>query len=298
VTGWDEGPQSGSPPAELTPNLLRRIGRRLHDLASREDCTHGQDIADAANALLGREPDPGSPWDGRPLPAEPDTALRERIALALETHQIEWIDHEVGFECGCNEHGQLGALPRLVDTLRHQADAVMEVLSAAPPEREASCTCDGGPQLGIEGDPHCDYCETNHPHHPCDERSCRFAEREAPTPASVRAAALRRIEQREATPGNPADGPSPASVGEVADELAGLVVELDAGPARGLVRELAARLPEREAPSREEAEQTVAVAMDLVDLAHADPGSKRYARAAVTSMIECGWLQVREGGQR
>jgi hypothetical protein len=67
---------------------------------------------------------------------------------------------------------------------------------------------------------------------------------------------MRRIEQREDTPGNPADGPYPASVGEVADELAGLVVELDAGPARGLVRELVARLPEREAPSRDLPEPT------------------------------------------
>lgn len=65
---------------EPIPNLLRHIGLRLHELASREDCPYQQDIADAADALLGLEPDPGSPWDGRPLP-EPDTALRDRMRI-------------------------------------------------------------------------------------------------------------------------------------------------------------------------------------------------------------------------
>jgi hypothetical protein len=117
-------------------------------------------------------------------------------------------------------------------------------------------------------------------------------ERETPSPASVRAAALRRIEQREATPGNPADGPYPSSVGEVADELAGLVVELDAGPAQGLVRELVARLPEREAPSRAEV-------INRVSLTVITPGGtfREIATGVVDDLIERGWLQVREGGQ-
>jgi hypothetical protein len=198
-------------------------------------------------------------------------STRERIAAALETHQIEWIDHEVGFECGCNEHGQLGALPHLVDTLRHQADAVMGVLSAAPPEREPDWAADGsrdsvwviGERVVQRGPDQTVLLDGKRVEYPlalaaalrCATHSSDYwdqlAEREAPSPASVRTEAVRRIEQREATPGNPADGPYPASVGEVADELAGLVVELDAGPARGLVRELAARLPEREAPNFE-----------------------------------------------
>ena len=66
--------------------------------------------------------------------------------------------------------------------------------------------------------------------------------RALPTAADARARALAAIEQREAVPGDPSSGPYPASVGEVADELAGLVVELDAGPVRGLVRELTSRL--------------------------------------------------------
>jgi hypothetical protein len=116
-------------------------------------------------------------------------------------------------------------------------------------------------------------------------------EREDPTPASVRAEALRRIEQREATPGNPADGPYPASVGEVADELAGLVVELDAGPAPRLVRELAARLTEREAPSRAEVINRVSLTVT--------PGGtfREIATGVVDDLIERDWLQVREGGQ-
>jgi hypothetical protein len=160
-----------------------------------------QAIPDAATHSMGADELIGEQREWR-RPAEPDTCS----ACAVQ-------------ECTCGSTAQF--------------DAVMEVLSAAPPEREA------------------------------------------PTPASVRAAALHRIEQREATPGNPADGPYPASVGEVADELAGLVVELDAGPARGLVRELAARLPEREAPSREDVAVTLEQALlgsydDPGDLIHPD----------------------------
>jgi hypothetical protein len=121
-------------------------------------------------------------------------------------------------------------------------------------------------------------------------------EREASTPASVRAAALRRIEQREATPGNPADGPYPASVGEVADELAGLVVELDAGPAQGLVRELVARLAEREAPSREEVINVVWRGLSD-DLRRAQSGGvdvDMRPATVVDALIVRGWLQVRE----
>jgi hypothetical protein len=203
------------------------------------------------------------PW---PSPAAgPDAALRERIARAINEAAVK-----------------LGEKAYAVPVSAWATHAVMGVLSAAPPEREAAVNAflrwlvsmdDPGSGPGMEArrtvtltqiiDRASDLLDDHPP------------EREAPTPASVRAAALRRIEQREATPGNPADGPYPASVGEVADELAGLVVELDAGPARGLVRELAARLPEREAPSREDVAVTLEQALlgsydDPGDLIHPD----------------------------
>jgi hypothetical protein len=171
-----------------------------------------------------------------------------------EALTTQWVSH-VGL-IHCNNE----AVAEVVLATAHEQQA--EVLSAAPPEREVVVNAflrwlvsmaDPGSGSGMTDrrtvtltqiiDRAADLLDDHSP------------EREVPSPASVRTAALGRIEQREATPGNPADGPYPASVGEVADELAGLVVELDAGPARGLVRELAARLPEREAPSREAPDQ-------------------------------------------
>jgi hypothetical protein len=177
VTGRDEG----TLPA-VTPYLVAHIGRHLQDLASREDCPYRQDIADAANALLGLEPDPGSPWDGRPL-GEPDTAPRGDYP-ALSMSRDDWgvivnalLDHQVA--CGTQARAQrcaylserignllsggAGEAPsmdppaepdtalreRIEDalaetdalakpaTVRGNVDAVMGVLSAAPPEREA-----------------------------------------------------------------------------------------------------------------------------------------------------------------
>lgn len=50
------------------------------------------------------------------------------------------------------------------------------------------------------------------------------------------------IAQREAVPGQPSEGPYPASVEEVADELAGFVDELDATCAPGVLVAVAVRL--------------------------------------------------------
>jgi hypothetical protein len=311
---WPPGPVESLP--AVTPYLVTHIGRRL------------QDIADAANALLGREPDPGSPWDGRPLGAELDPALRERIAAAIHR------------DCdGASYDRPVSDCGRCWRT----ADAVMGVLSAAPPERHNIET----PQalldaLRAERDQLHQRDADKHdrlwglvdmwrdkaaearseekvaPQHDANEACGRARaldeaadalvetvsaappEREAPSPASVRTAALGRIEQREATPGNPADGPYPASVGEVADELAGLVVELDAGPAPRLVRELAARLPEREAPSREEAINVVWRGLSD-DLRRARSGGvdvDMRPASIVDALIERGWLQVHEGEVR
>jgi hypothetical protein len=49
--------------------------------------------------------------------------------------------------------------------------------------------------------------------------------------------------QREATPGRPEDGPYPATVGEVADEVVAWIDDMaDSGSARNLHREVLARL--------------------------------------------------------
>jgi hypothetical protein len=159
--------------------------------------------------------------------------------------------------------------------LDEAATALVETVSAAPPERGPAWAADGS-------------------------RDSVWV-----SPASVRAAALHRIEQREAMPGNPADGPYPASVGEVADELAGLVVELDAGPARGLARGLAARLTEREAPSRDpgmfEAQLRKLIAdtvRDLPALRAQEPYSQMLDHSArATDQIVDGVRRLMDGEQ-
>lgn len=47
---------------------------------------------------------------------------------------------------------------------------------------------------------------------------------------------------REANPGRPEDGPYPATVGEVADEVVTWLREMEQVPAPGLIREVLARL--------------------------------------------------------
>lgn len=60
----------------------------------------------------------------------------QAVAEVLEVHQIEFIDWQVGWDCGCNERGCLPGMPTLGDALRHQADVAV---AAARPliEREA-----------------------------------------------------------------------------------------------------------------------------------------------------------------
>jgi hypothetical protein len=60
----------------------------------------------------------------------------------------------------------------------------------------------------------------------------------------VTAGARRAIEQREAVPGMPCEGPYPASSAEVADELAQFVAGLDAAEAPGVLDILAMKLAE------------------------------------------------------
>lgn len=61
--------------------------------------------------------------------AEPEPETYEgMVARLLEQHQVEFISHEVGYACGCDEDGVLGAMPFLADALGHQAEMVMEAV--------------------------------------------------------------------------------------------------------------------------------------------------------------------------
>lgn len=65
-----------------------------------------------------------------------------------------------------------------------------------------------------------------------------------------------RIEQREAVPGMPSEGPYPATVGEVADELAEFIWQLDRSVTIGLALELTTRLNVSPTVSRDGADDT------------------------------------------
>lgn len=63
------------------------------------------------------------------------------VASALEVHQIEWIGNVEGWDCGCNERGDLpGMGTSLAGALRHQASAIRDALAdhLARREREAA----------------------------------------------------------------------------------------------------------------------------------------------------------------
>jgi hypothetical protein len=53
------------------------------------------------------------------------------IAAALEQHDAEWIDHEVGWECGCNEHGTYEPLPNILTLHKHRSRAALAALREA-----------------------------------------------------------------------------------------------------------------------------------------------------------------------
>jgi hypothetical protein len=57
-----------------------------------------------------------------------DEALVEAVAGALDVHQIEYIDPEVGYICGCDEAGELH-LPFLSDAQQHQARAALQAVA-------------------------------------------------------------------------------------------------------------------------------------------------------------------------
>lgn len=63
----------------------------------------------------------------------------DRAAEVLEAHEVVFIDHEVGYECGCNEHGDghPDGLPFLTDALKHQVRALDKAGLLTSPERDA-----------------------------------------------------------------------------------------------------------------------------------------------------------------
>jgi hypothetical protein len=71
-----------------------------------------------------------------------------------------------------------------------------------------------------------------------------------PSRAEVRASAEEAIRLREAVPGMPHEGPYPASVEEVADELVRYIAELDQTSAQGVAALVAKRLQSETRGSR------------------------------------------------
>jgi hypothetical protein len=53
------------------------------------------------------------------------------LAGSLEQHDAEWIDHEVGWECGCNEHGTCEPLPNILTLHAHRSRAALTALREA-----------------------------------------------------------------------------------------------------------------------------------------------------------------------
>jgi hypothetical protein len=316
----------------VSPYLLHHIGRRLHDLASREDCPYRQDIADAANALLGREPDPGSPWDGRPLP---DTALRERIkALADEyARGASWRETP--------RPGDDGNELVVARTLRTVEADLRSLLSAAPPERDEEArfaelralerdwdsygseplqpgveerarailaalradptvclTSDGGIHLGWADDEVMIEVEP-------DGRVGALIEDQdlGPAPPEREAAAQAERDRIVTAAQNHRRAAWEAGLGRDVirhwSATAGWVRR--GAPSEPDVRGDAP--PEREAPSREEVFAAVRADLGLID----SPTQRSYAELvkahypevtdAISTLIERDWLRVREGGQ-
>jgi len=80
------------------------------------------------------------------------------IAGELEGHQIEWVDDEVGYECGCNEDGHLGSLLWLRDALRHQAAAVVAALRPHIDAQKQAATTQALRDAADRIDEHPDVC--------------------------------------------------------------------------------------------------------------------------------------------
>lgn len=77
---------------------------------------------------------------------------RDEIAKVLEIHQIEWIGTDEGWDCGCNERGYLPAMPSILDAVRHQADAIAEILDRALAKQRKSIADDIWNEIQPDGD--------------------------------------------------------------------------------------------------------------------------------------------------
>lgn len=87
-----------------------------------------------ATSGTGRPETAGRPGDGN---VGPPVAVAEDAARVLGVHECVWIDHEVGYDCGCNESGTLHSLKFRGDALRHQAQMLADAGLLDDPEEEA-----------------------------------------------------------------------------------------------------------------------------------------------------------------
>jgi hypothetical protein len=61
---------------------------------------------------------------------QPTIPRTDAVMDVLEIHQIEFIDDETGWACGCDEDGVMH-LPQRSDALRHQAEQILFRLETA-----------------------------------------------------------------------------------------------------------------------------------------------------------------------
>jgi hypothetical protein len=50
--------------------------------------------------------------------------LEKQLEYTLEQHQIVWVDSEVGYDCGCNERGDLAPMLYAHDARMHQVSMI------------------------------------------------------------------------------------------------------------------------------------------------------------------------------
>ena len=80
---------------------------------------------------------------------------RRSLAETLEPHWFEYIGEEEGFDCGCNEDGQLGPWRTQSDCARHLADVarrwVLDMLAGEELIRRSVVSVAGVIYRGDEG---------------------------------------------------------------------------------------------------------------------------------------------------
>lgn len=59
----------------------------------------------------------------------------EQVKALLEQHQVEWIDGQLGWDCGCNEQGTLPGMPTVEHARQHQAEALLSALRRPDDDR-------------------------------------------------------------------------------------------------------------------------------------------------------------------